>query len=128
MSWPKRDGSYSFLMHLGPFGCITTAIFSQNAILSKTRFEKKIYTIVSTDNWVQFDEVLAIFHTPQGTQGVWKIAKKPNHIVKFACGNLRINLYFFQNFRLHFSKNCQNYKKIIWVTKKLKNYSLVPIF
>ena len=98
-------------MHLGPFGCITTAIFSQNAILSKTRFEKKIYTIVSTDNWVQFDEVLAIFQTPQGTQGVWKIAKKPNPIVKFGCGNDCINQYFFQNFRLHFSKNCKNYKK-----------------
>ena len=128
MSWPKRDGIYSFLRHLGAFGCITTVIFSENANLSKTSFGKKIYTIASTDNWVQFDEVLAIFHTPQGTQGVWKIAKKPNHIVKFACGNLRINLYFFQNFRLHFSKNCKNYKKIIWVTKKLKNYSLVPIF
>ena len=128
MSWPKRDGSYSFLMHLGPFGCITTAIFSENAILSKTRFEKKIPLKISTAHLVQFDEVLAIFHTPQGTQGVWKIAKKPNHIVKFACGSLRINLYFFQNFRLHFSKNCQNYKKIIRVPKKLKNYSLVPIF
>ena len=111
MSWPKRDGSHSFLMHLGPFGCITTAIFSENAILSKTRFEKKIHTKTSTDNWVQFDEVLAIFHTPQGTQGVWKIAKKPNPIVKFGCGSDCINQYFFQNFRLHFSKNCQNYKK-----------------
>jgi len=28
VSWPKRDGSYSFLRHLGPFGCITTAIKS----------------------------------------------------------------------------------------------------
>ena len=128
MFWPKRDGIYSFLMHLGPFGCITTAIFSENAILSKTRFEKKIYTIASTDNWVQFDEVLAIFHTPQGTQGVWKIAKKHNPIVKFGCGSDCINQYFFQNFQCHFSENCQNYKKIIWFTKKLKNYPLVHIF
>ena len=115
-------------MHLGPFGCIATAIFSENANLSKTSFEKKIYTIASTDNWVQFDEVLAIFHTPQGTQGVWKIAKKPNPIVKFGCGSDCINQYFFQKIRFHFSKNCQNYKKIIRVTKKFKNYSLVPIF
>ena len=111
MSWPKRDGSHSFLMHLGPFGCITTAIFSENAILSKTRFEKKIPLKISTAHLVQFDEVLAIFHTPQGTQGVWKIAKKPNHRAKFGCGSLRINLYFFQNSRFHFSKNHQNYKK-----------------
>ena len=111
MSWPKRDGSYSFLMHLGPFGCITTAIFSENAILSKTRFEKKIHTKTSTDNWVQFDEVLAIFHTPQGTQGVWKIAKKPNHIVKFGCGNGCVKLYFFQKIRFFSSKNRKNYKK-----------------
>ena len=33
---PKRDGIYSFLRHLGPFGCITTVIFSNIAILSKT--------------------------------------------------------------------------------------------
>ena len=74
-------------MHMGPYGCIATAIFIENAILSKTRFEKKIHTKTSTDNWVQFDQVLAILHTPQGTQGLWKIAKKPNPIVKFGCGS-----------------------------------------
>jgi hypothetical protein len=26
--------------HLGPFGCITTAILSENAILSKTAFQE----------------------------------------------------------------------------------------
>ena len=128
MSWPKRDGSYSFLMHLGPFGCITTAIFSENAILSKIRLEEKNSFHTSTAHPVQFFEVFAIFHTWGYTQEVWKIAKKTNPIVKFGCGNDCINAYFFQNFRFDFSKNCQNYKKIIWVTKKLKNYSLVPIF
>ena len=127
MLWPKRDGIYSFLRHLGPFGCITTAIYSENANSSKTRSEEKIPMKTSTAHLVQFFEVFAIFHTWGYTQEVWKIAKKPNHIVKFACGSLRINLYFFQNFRLHFSKNCQNYKKKIRVTKKLKNYSLVHI-
>ena len=111
MSRPKRDGIYSFLRHLGAFGCITIVIFSENANLSKTSFEKKIYTIVSTDNWVQFDEVLAIFHTPQGTQGVWKIAKKPNPIVKFGCGKDCINQYFFQKKRFFSSKNAEKYKK-----------------
>ena len=77
-----------FLFISDASGAITTAIFSENAILSKTRFEKKIHTKTSTDYWVKFDEVLAIFHTPQGTQGVWKIAKKPNHLVKFGCGSV----------------------------------------
>ena len=128
MSWPNRDGYYSFLMHLGPFGCIATAIFSENAILSKTRLEEKNSFHTSTAHPVQFSELLAIFHTPWGVQEVWKIAKKHNPIVKFCCGSVEKKLYFFQKIGFHFSKNCQNYKKIIRVTKKLKNYSLVPIF
>ena len=72
--------------HLGPFGFITTAIFSENANLSKNRFQEKNYTIGSTDQPVQFLNGFAIFHTPQGTHEVWKIAKKPNPIVKFGCG------------------------------------------
>ena len=103
-------------------------MYSENANSVNEGFDEKIPMKTSTAHLVQFFEVFAIFHTWGYTQDVWKIAKKPNHIVKFACGSLRINLYFFQNFRLHFSKNCQNYKKKIRVTKKLKNYSLVPIF
>ena len=57
-----------------------------------------------------------------------KIAKKPNHLAKFGCGSGNILKYFFQKIGFHFSKICQNYKKKIRVTKKLKNYSLVPIF
>jgi hypothetical protein len=36
---------------------------------------------------VQFFQLFAIFHTPWVHGGVWKIAKKPNHIVKFGCGS-----------------------------------------
>ena len=128
MSWPKGDGSYSFLMHLGPFGCITTAIFSENAILSKTASKDRFYTIIYTDHQVHFRNGFGFFHKPKHTQGLWKIAKKPNHIVKFGCGSVTRIAQFFQKIQFHFSKNCQNYKKIIRVTKKLKNYSLVPIF
>ena len=120
MSWPNRDGYYSFLMHLGPFGCIATAIFSENAILSKTGLEDKKSRHVSTAHPVQFVELLGIFHTPWDVQGVWKIAKKHNPIVKFGCESVTRIAQFFQKMRFHFSKNCQNYKKIIWVTKKLK--------
>ena len=43
-SRPKRDSIFSFLRHFGPFGSITTAIFSENpscSNLAKTRFLKK---------------------------------------------------------------------------------------
>ena len=75
------------MRHLGPFGCIKTAIFSENANLSKTGFQEKNHTIASTDHQVQFFKGFAIFHKPQHTQGLWKIAKKDIPIVKFGCGN-----------------------------------------
>ena len=87
VSWLERDGIYSFLRYLGPFGCIKTAIFSENANLSKTRFQEKNYTIASTDQLVQFLNGLAIFQRSWHTHGLWKIAKKPNPIVKFGCGS-----------------------------------------
>ena len=71
------------MRHLGPFGCIKTAIFSENANLSKTGFQEKNYTANSTGHQVQFLNGFAIFHKPQHTQGLWKIAKKPNPLVKF---------------------------------------------
>ena len=127
MLWSKRDGIYSFLWHLGPFRCITTEIFSKISILSKTGFDEKIPMKTSTAHLVQFFEVFAIFHTWGYTQDVWKIAKKPNHIVKFACGSLRINLYFFRISDFIFQKIAKITTKKIRVTKKLKNYSLVHI-
>jgi len=60
-------------------------IFSENANLSKTGFQEKNYTANSTGHQVQFLNGFAIFHTPQGTHEVWKIAKKPNPLVKFGC-------------------------------------------
>ena len=40
-----------------------------------------------TDHQVQFFNGFTIFHRPQHTQGLWKIAKKDIPIVKFGCGN-----------------------------------------
>ena len=79
--------------------------------VDRPRFQEKNYTTVSTDHLVQFLNGFAIFHTCQGTHEVWKIAKKPNHIVKFGCGNGCVKLYFFQKIRFFFSKNRKNYKK-----------------
>ena len=72
----------------------------------------KSYTIVSTDHQVQFLIGFAIFHKPQHTQGLWKIAKKPNPIVKFGFGSVRKFGHFFpQKIELKFSKNREKYKK-----------------
>ena len=75
------------MRHLGPFGCIKTVIFTENANLSKTGFKEKNHTIGSTDHQVQFFNGFAIFHKPQHTQGLWKIARNHNPVVKFGRGN-----------------------------------------
>ena len=41
---PKRGGIYSFMRHLGPFGCSKTAISSEKANLWKTGFLEKNHT------------------------------------------------------------------------------------
>ena len=64
---------------------------------------------VSTDHQVQFLNGFAIFHNPQGTQELWKIAKNPNPIVKFGCGNGHVRGYFFQKMRYFFSKIRKKY-------------------
>ena len=123
VSRPKRDSIYSFLMHLGPLGCITTAIFSENpscSNLAKTRFLKKEYSHASTDHQVQFSIGSSIFQRPWHTQGLWKIAKKPNPVVKFGCGSVRKFAYFFQKMEFKFSKNREKYKKIVKIPKKSK--------
>ena len=79
--------------------------------VDRPRFQEKNYTTVSTDHLVQFLNGFAIFHTCQGTHEVWKIAKKPNPIVKFGCGSGCVKLYFFQKIWFFFSKNRKNYKK-----------------
>jgi len=61
---------------------------------------------------VQFDGGFAIFHTSQGTQEVWKIAKKPNHLAKFGCGSGNILKYFFfSENRISFFKNLPKLQK-----------------
>ena len=62
------------------------------------------------------------------TSGCVENCQKFKKLHRVGCGSVEKKLYFFQKIGFHFSKNCQNYKKKIRVTKKLKNYSLVPIF
>ena len=69
----------------------------ENAFLFVKNFSyfflpQKKYTTNFTDNLVQFLSGFAIFHKAQHTQGLWKIAKKPNPIVKFGCEIGRVKL------------------------------------
>ena len=124
VSWPKRDSIYSVLRHLGPFACIITVLCSENPISSKTRLEVIFQLSISTGHPVQFLGGFAIFQRPWHTQGLWKIAKKPNPVVKFGCGSVRKFAYFFQKTEFKFSKNREKYKKIVKIPKKL-NMKLV---
>ena len=87
MSWPKKDGSPSFLKHLGPFRCIEPAIVSENAKSWTSRFHQFFRSRTSTDQTVQRNWLLWIFHRPWIYKGLWKIAKNQSHLVKFGCGN-----------------------------------------
>jgi len=74
-----RDGSFPFLRHLGPFGCVEPAVFSENSNLSKTRFSENLYSILFPDHLKQKSVLLGIFQQSYDTKPYWKIAKKPNH-------------------------------------------------
>ena len=76
VSWPKRDGIYSVLRHLGPFACIITVLCSEDPTLSKTRLEVIFQLNVSTGHPVQFSGGFAIFQRPQYVWCLWKISKK----------------------------------------------------
>ena len=84
MSWPKRDGSYSFLMHLGPFGCITTAIFSENAILSKPGSRIEITGPLPQPTWCNLTEFLQFSTHPK----VPRVCGKLQKLNKIAPGGL----------------------------------------
>ena len=95
--------------------------------VDRPRFQEKNYTTVSTDHLVQFLNGFAIFHTCQGTHEVWKIAKKPNHIVKFGCGNDCVKLYFFfRKWDFFLQKIVKKTKKMIKIFFLSKKYTLVP--
>ena len=72
--------------------------------VDRPRFQEKNYTIVSTDHQVQLLNGFAIFQTCQGTHEVWKIAKKPNPLVKFGCVIGCVKLYFFSENEIFFFK------------------------
>ena len=89
--------------------------------VDRPRFQEKKYSHISTDHQVQFLNGFAIFHSAQHTHGLWKIAKNPNPIAKFCCGNVRKFSYFFQKLRIFLQKLWQIKKceKLFFSFKKL---------
>ena len=105
VSRPKKGGSYSFLRHLGPFGCITTAIFSENINLTKAGFQEKITQGKSQTTWCNFQ---MIWHFPTPPKVPRRCEKLPKKIGwDFPC----INVYFF--FRIS-RKNLKPFSKIFF--------------
>ena len=66
----------------------------KTSICQKPSLRKKNHTNKVPDHQVQFSNGLAFFHTCQGTQHVWKNAKKHNPLTKFGCDFVCINIYF----------------------------------
>ena len=110
MSWPKRDGSYSFLMHLGPFGCITTVIFSENAILSKPGFRIEITWPLPEPTWCNLTEFLQFSTHPK----VPRVCGKLQKLNKIAPGGLWKRPHFgvfFSEFPTSFFKKLPKLQK-----------------
>ena len=72
---------------------------SKSSHIPRKFYKAKIYSAIYTDHQVQFSNGFAIFHKPQGTQGLWKIAKNHNPLAKFCSVNGRIFIYFFHFFQ-----------------------------
>ena len=124
MSWPKRDGSYSFLRHLGPFGCIKTAIFSENANLSKTRFLENLDSTVSTGQLEPKMTLLRIFQLFSDTQNSWKIVKNQSHLAKFGCVSGAILVILFKKMWFFSSKMRKKWKTALKNILKIINIIL----
>ena len=78
-----------YLLIYGAFGAIwmhynSNIKWKRNIV--KNRISGKFHTIGSTDHQVQFLNGFSIFHKAKYIHGLWKIAEKPNPLVKFCCG------------------------------------------
>ena len=124
MSWSMRDGSYPFLRHFGPFGCIKPAVFSENSNLSKNRFSENLDSTISTGHLEQKKWFFAIFHKQPHTQSLWKIAKNRSHLAKFGCGSGAILVILFKKMWFFSSKIRKKWKTASKIILKIINIIL----
>ena len=97
-------------MHLGPFGCITTVIFSENAILSKPGFRIEITWPLPEPTWCNLTEFLQFSIHPKVPRVYGKLQK----LNKIAPGGLWKRPHFgviFSETKIFFFKKSQKLQK-----------------
>ena len=93
--WPQRDGIYSFLRHLGPFGCITTALFSENANLWILAISGYFTLAASTDQTMQFLDGFLIFLSLPYVGKLRKIKKPSKNCIVWSVEAAKVKGTFF---------------------------------
>ena len=94
-------------MHLGPFGCIATGLFSENPNWPKSGFHENKWVAASTGNTRHFLVLFGFF--PPVTVW-WKNPKFDNCIAKFCCASGNRNLFYFLHNFEEKKKNRGKYK------------------
>ena len=108
-----QKGQYLFIYEaLGPVGCITTEIFSENHCCLKRRFSENLDSTASTGQLEQKMTLFAIFRDVTGGTDTRKIVKNRSHIAKFRCGSGAILVILFKKIRYFFSKIRKKWKKL----------------
>ena len=93
--WPKMDGIYSFMMHLGPFGCITTALYSENANLWIPAISGYFTLAASTDQTMQFLDGFLIFLSLPYVGKLRKIKKPSKNCIVWSVEAAKVKGTFF---------------------------------
>ena len=118
--WPQRDGIYSFLRHLGPFGCITTALFSENANLWIPAISWHFTLLVSTDQTIEFLDGFLIFLSLPYVGKLRKIKKTSRNCIVWSVETSKVKCIFFRIFGQKIQKNLKNSKKKLMAPQRLK--------
>ena len=117
VSWPKRDSICSFLRHLGPFGCITTALFSENANLWIPAISWHFTLLVSTDQTIEFLDGFLIFLSLPYVGKLRKIKKTSRNCIVWSVETSKVGGIFFRIFGWKIQKILKNSKKFYWPHK-----------
>ena len=96
--WPKRDGIYSFMMHLGPFGCITTALYSENVNVWIPAISRHFTLPASTDQTMQFLDGFLIFLSLPYVGKLRKIKKPSKNCIVWSVEAGKVKGIFFRIF------------------------------
>ena len=120
VSWSKRDGIYSFLKHLGSFGCCKTVLYSENAIFSKPLISWHFTLPASTDQTMHFLDGFLIFLSLPYVAKLRKIKKPSKNCLVWSVEASKVKGIFFRIFVLKTQKCLKNSKKNLLAPQRLK--------